>query len=219
MRKYIRRLFRRMLLLAARLMPPRSPWERIVMNVPVAAFGPGSKQRFTHYFEGESSVRVESIDDIALWLLECEYATDTDLFQHGDVWQHPTAFEQLRRGDCEDFALWTWRKLAEIGIEAEFCVGRTLWGEARDVDRRHAWVVYRVGEAEFLFEPAAGKKEQMIRQLAEVMDQYVPHFAVNGRLRTSAFGGYVLDSRRRRRGPVERELPEPRLEPSVLRKS
>lgn len=166
------------------------------MRVSTAAFGPGSRSQFAHYFEGESRVRVASIDDIVEWLRHCEYVTDIDQFHEEDVWQHPGAFEELRRGDCEDFALWAWRKLSEIGIEAEFFVGRVLSRDAPDIDRQHAWVVYRVDGTDFLFEPAARSSQQAIRQLSDAMDEYVPHFAVNRQLVTSAFVGCVLDSYR-----------------------
>ena len=124
-----------------------------------------------------------------------------------DLWQHPVTFEQLRCGDCEDFALWAWRKLADIGIDAEFYVGRVVVDDEPGVDRQHAWVVYRVDGVPFLFEPAANR-HWMIRRLTEAMDGYVPHFAVDGRLRTFAFSGYVLDADRGRnvaRGRESRE--------------
>jgi Bacterial transglutaminase-like cysteine proteinase BTLCP len=176
------------------------------MRVPTTAFGPGSRQNFGHYIEGESGVRVASIDEIVEWLQSCEYVTDTDLFHERDVWQHPAAFEQLRRGDCEDFALWAWRKLAEIDVEAEFYVGRVVCGDDPSIDRQHAWVVYRIDGDDYLFEPAAQSRPRMIRPLAEAMNEYVPHFAVNRKLGTSAFVGCILDShrdRQRRRGPAE----------------
>src|SRR5262245_49580878 len=164
------------------------------MRVPKTAFGPGSRQDFSLYFEGESCVPVRSIDDIVAWLLECEYVSDIDLFDKRDHWQHPSVFEQLRRGDCEDFALWAWRKLVEIGLEAEFQVGRVVCGATADVDRQHAWVVYRIEGTEYLFEPAARERTEMIRPLIEAMDRYVPHFAVNREFGTSAFAGCVLDA-------------------------
>jgi hypothetical protein len=166
------------------------------MEVPAAAFGPGSRWQFSHYFEGQSSVPAGSIDDIVGWLATCEYASDLDQFHESDLWQQPCEFEQRRRGDCEDFALWTWRKLTEIGIEAELFVGRVACGDEPGTDRQHAWVVYRVGVEEYLFEPAAGRREQMIRPLPDVQDAYVPHFAVNRRFVTSAFVGCILDSHR-----------------------
>jgi hypothetical protein len=173
------------------------------MRVPKTAFGPGSRQDFALYFEGESAVPVHSIDDIVAWLLECEYVSDIDLFAKRDHWQHPTVFEQLRRGDCEDFALWAWRKLAEIGVEAEFHVGRVVSDADPEAHRQHAWVVYRVEDTEFLFEPAARQRTHMIRPLVEAMDRYVPHFAVDRAFGTSAFAGCVIDAaRERQRGRV-----------------
>jgi hypothetical protein len=168
------------------------------MRVPARAFGPGSRQPFTEYFEGESCVHVRSIDDIVAFLQTCEYVSDIELFHEPDYWQHPGAFEKLRRGDCEDFALWAWRKLAELGIDAEFCVGRVICDDQPQIDRQHAWVVYRVNGKEFLFEPAARRLSSMIRPLADAMAGYVPYFAVNHRFETSAFVGWASDSHRNR---------------------
>ena len=180
----------------ARLFRTESAWERVTMRVPASAFGPGSQRPFAEYFEGESSVRVGSIDGIVAWLQTCEYVTDLELFHKRDVWLHPGAFERLRRGDCEDFALWAWRKLAEIGIDAEFCVGRVICDDRPEIDRQHAWVVYRINGTAFLFEPAARTPSRMIRPLADAMGEYVPHFAVNHRFDTSAFVGCAFDSHR-----------------------
>jgi hypothetical protein len=193
----LRRLLSPLMNLAASLVGRESPWERVEMRVPPSAFGAGSEKPFATYFEGESSVRVASIDDIVAWLQTCEYVSDLELFHKRDVWQHPGVFESRRRGDCEDFALWAWRKLAEIGIDAELCVGRVLSSGTRaSVDRQHAWVVYQIEGTSFLFEPAASNRARMIRPLADVMDEYVPHFAVNHRFDTNAFAGCASDSRR-----------------------
>jgi predicted transglutaminase-like cysteine proteinase len=158
----------------------------VPIEVPARVFGPGSQQPFAEYFKGESDVRVGSLDDIVDWLQTCEYVTDLEQFQKRDVWQHPGMFEKKRQGDCEDFALWAWRKLAEVGIDAELFVGRVICAETR-IDRQHAWVVYRVDGTAFLFEPAARIRSKMIRPLADAMDDYVPHFSVNHRFETSAF--------------------------------
>jgi hypothetical protein len=163
--------------------------------VPPAAFGPGSVCEFRAYFDGRSSIAVASIDDILEWLQTCDYVSDADQFHERDRWLHPATFEQAHRGDCEDFALWAWRKLVEIGIEAEFFVGRVACGEAAAA-RQHAWVVYRVDNVDYLFEPAARGRHRMIRPLNLVASDYVPHFAVDHLLRTWAFLGCVLDSYR-----------------------
>jgi hypothetical protein len=182
-----------------RLLGRESAWDAIKIPVAPAAFGPGSRRPFADYLNGDSAVRVHSLDDIVEWLQSCEYVTDDELFHDRDVWQHPSAFEQCRRGDCEDFALWAWRKLAEIGVEAEFCVGRVIGANDRPgMDRQHAWVLYRLDDSEFLFEPAARIRSRMIRPLADAADEYVPHFAVDHRFNTHAFAGCAYDSRRSR---------------------
>jgi hypothetical protein len=86
--------------------------------------------------------------------------------------------------------------LAEVGVDAEFCVGRVVRDDRPESDRQHAWVVFRVNETEFLFEPAARIRSRMIRPLADAMDEYVPHFAIGHRLDTNAFVGCASDSRR-----------------------
>jgi hypothetical protein len=182
----------------ARLLGRESAWDAIKMRVPPGAFGPGSRRPFADYFTGDSAVHVHSLDEIVEWLQSCEYVTDSELFHDRDVWQHPSAFEQCRRGDCEDFALWAWRKLAEIGVDAEFCVGRVIGDDRPEIDRQHAWVIYRLDDTEFVFEPAARIRSRMIRPLADAVDEYVPHFAVNHRFDTHAFAGCALDSHRSR---------------------
>jgi transglutaminase superfamily protein len=180
--------------LAEHLTGNESAWDRVTLCVPPQAFGPGSELPFAEYFQGESSVQVQSIDDIVSWLRECEYAGDLELFQKKDHWQHPGTFEEHRRGDCEDFALWAWRKLTEVGVEAEFYVGRVIGGDSRRSDRQHAWVVYEIDGTAFLFEPAARTVPAMIRPLEEARDDYIPHFAVNHRFETSAFAGCARDA-------------------------
>jgi hypothetical protein len=192
----LRRLVSPVLRLAARLVGRESAWERVTIRVPPSVFGPGSRRPFADYFEGASCVPVRSIDDIVAWLQTCEYVSDPELFHERDFWQHPRTFEKLRRGDCEDFALWAWRKLAEIGIDAEFCVGRVICDDRPDVARQHAWVVYRVAGTAFLFEPAARTRTRMIRSLEDAMAEYVPHFAVNHRFDTNAFVGCASDATR-----------------------
>ena len=195
-RRPLRRIVSPLMHFVARLAGRESPWKRVPMRLPASVFGPGSSQPFDKYFEGESRVRVASIGDIVAWLQTCEYVSDLELFREQDFWQHPAVFEQRKRGDCEDFALWAWRKLAELGIEAEFCVGRVICDDQPEIDRQHAWVVYRVNGAAFLFEPAAHTPSRVIRPLADAMGRYVPHFAVDCRFETYAFAGCAADSHR-----------------------
>ena len=191
-RGVLQRLLSPFLHVAALLVSPASAWEPVTMRVPSHVFGPGSQQPFTTYFEGETRVRVSCIDDIVAWLQTCEYVSDLELFHERDVWQHPSSFETRKRGDCEDFALWTWRKLAELGIDAEFFVGRVAGGDDPTARRQHAWIVFRVDGDEVLFEPAARDRERMLQPLSAVKDAYVPHFSVDRHFVTCAFVGCLL---------------------------
>jgi hypothetical protein len=174
------------------------PWERLRGGAAYHLFGPGSRHDFRWYFEGESTVAVATVDELCEWLLACEYACDPDLFNEADLWQHPGAFERLRRGDCEDYALWAWRKLTELGIEAEFFVGRQRPRQGQP-GGAHAWVVCRLDGADYLLEATARSREHMLRRLDDARDAYVPHFSVDQRFRRHVFGGYVQHRREQRR--------------------
>ena len=164
------------------------PWTRLDVAPRLALYGAGARHDVGWYFEGESVVPVATLDELRSWLAGCEYATDADLFQEPDFWQHPRTFERLRRGDCEDFALWAWRKLVELGYDADLVVGRCLHDEGRE--GRHAWIVFRHSGGEFLFEPVSGSAAHAVRPLEEVKERYVPEFGVGADRRRFAFAGY-----------------------------
>jgi hypothetical protein len=44
--------------------------------------------------------------------------SDQELLGKLDYWQPPEDFEKRKKGDCEDFALWTWRQLLDMGYGA-----------------------------------------------------------------------------------------------------
>src|ERR687883_159994 len=117
------------------------PWERVEIRATLRQLGGGAAKDVSWYFEGESAVAVATLDDVQAWLAGCEYASDPDLFQERDFWQHPRTFEHMRKGDCEDFALWAWRKLVELGHDADLVVGRRV--PPSRPGARHAWVVLR----------------------------------------------------------------------------
>ncbi|HEX8718203.1 MAG TPA: transglutaminase domain-containing protein [Gemmatimonadaceae bacterium] len=174
--------------LAIRLSPESDPWGHLGYVAPLKAFGSGSRKDFSWYFEGESTVEARSIAEIRAWLAGCEYESDANLFQEPDFWQHPRTFEQLRKGDCEDFALWAWRKLVEMGIDADLVVGRTM--PLLEGDSRHAWIVFRKDGKEYLFEPA-WRGDTAIRPLAEVRKDYNPEFGVGANRKRFSYAGYV----------------------------
>lgn len=102
----------------------------------------------TAYLLSPSTVACESLDDVRAFLSRCRYVSDEEQFGLPDFWMTPAEFESSRRGDCEDFALWSWVKLLTLGYDARFVCGRAgRYGAA------HAWVTYKVQNRVYLLEP------------------------------------------------------------------
>ncbi len=181
--------------LLLRTVPLKNPWERFVSPVPLGRYGLGARRDFAWYFEGQSIVEVETIEDVKDWLLDCAYATDPDLFQEPDFWQHPCTFEQLRKGDCEDFSLWAWRKLVRLGYDAEFVAGRCIQPGCSETDHGHTWVVFEQDDDLFVFDPIIRARTHMIRPLDAVRNEYIPEVSVDGRFTRYAYAGYYLKQR------------------------
>ncbi len=187
--------------LALRLIPVGDPWRRFARRVPLSLYGTGSQRDFGWYLEGESRVAVASVEEIQDWLLGCEYADDRELFHEHDFWQHPRTFEHLRRGDCEDHALWAWRKLVELGLDAELVSGRRLsTSGANEPASGHVWVLLTRGSETVVFETVSKTRKDMLRPLSEVRTEYRPEVGVNGGRKRFAYRGYLLTLRERRGG-------------------
>ena len=163
-------------------------------------FGDGARHGFDWVFEGESAVDVASLDDILDWLTSCEYETDATLFREADYWQHPHTFEQFRRGDCEDFALWTWRKLVELGIDADLVIGRRV--PPGSENSRHAWILFRQEGEEFLFEPVFRNRGSAVRHISTVRAEYIPEFGVSRDRGRFLFAGYAYFLQNRHLGKL-----------------
>ena len=88
------------------------------------------------------------LDEIRAFLMSCRYVSDSEQFGVKDHWMAPEQFEQTHRGDCDDFALWTWRQLIELGCNARFVVGA-----AGRYGRGHAWVSLRIQDRVHVVEP------------------------------------------------------------------
>jgi len=124
------------------------PWERLSHGIAPPQFGAGSHHDFRWYFEGQSTVSVKDMAAICEWLADCEYVRDP--VHERDFWQHPKTFEQLRKGDCEDHALWAWRKLTELGISADARGSSKRLSSAlcdrRAIQFRRVWRLYAIPE-------------------------------------------------------------------------
>lgn len=188
-------ILRALHLLRLRLVPVRDPWARLPYEAPLVAFGGAARHGFDWVFEGETATAVSTFDDIVAWLSECSYESDASLFRESDYWQHPHTFEQLRRGDCEDFALWAWRRMIEIGIDADLVIGRRVPPGAEN--SRHAWILFRHDGDEFLFEPILCERGEAVRRVTAVRAEYIPEFGVTRERRRFLFAGhaYFLQNR------------------------
>ena len=184
--------------LLLRALPHEDPWGRLEYRVPVSTYGAGAKHDFDWYFEGDSQVTTADLDAVCEWLLSCEYVRDPDLFNESDFWQHPRTFERLRRGDCEDHALWAWRKLVELGYDADLVSGRCLpWTPGDAHERSHVWVIFRRDGDVFLLEAVAKDRGRIVRPLPEVAAKYRPEYGVDHKRQRFTFNG-VLDTMRDR---------------------
>ena len=192
--------------LVTRRLPVKDAWDRYDYRVPLSAFGTGNRHEFDWYFEGESTVPVASVDDVQEWLLACEYVQDETLFHESDFWQHPSTFEQLRRGDCEDHALWAWRKLVELGYDADLVSGSVLRSSEDTVERgEHVWVLLNDNGERLVFEAVAKVRSRMIQPLVDVRDRYRPEFGVDRQRQRYAFNGALAAfNERRGRRPARR---------------
>jgi len=191
-RRFVTWLFNPLFRLLLRHIVVDDPWRPVTsLFITPERFGPGSFRMFPWYFEGESRVQVRSVNDVCHWLTRCQYLSDEKLFNESDFWQHPLTFEHLRKGDCEDHALWAWRKLVELGYPAELFVGQ--WFEAGgDEDALHAWVVFVQNEQQFLLEPVIKHHSRMVRPLDDARADYAPHFSVDSTFTMRSHEGYLL---------------------------
>jgi hypothetical protein len=110
--------------------------------------GPHPTFPMGRYVSQPLSLQCGTIGDVRKFLADCKYVSDKELFGKRDYWQPPEEFEKRQKGDCEDFALWTWRQLLQMGYDARFVGGR-----AGRYGSGHAWVEYVQNGKWYLVEP------------------------------------------------------------------
>ncbi len=124
------------------------------------------------YVSQPLTIQCTTIDEIRRFLIGCEYVSDKELFGKDDYWQPPEEFEKRKKGDCDDFALWTWRQLLNMGYDARFIGGKCgRYGEG------HAWVEYFQDGKCFLLEPLYRRVGSTIPRLSTL--RYVPKLSVS----------------------------------------
>lgn len=139
---------------------------------------PDLKRRSIHptfpmgrYISQPLLVKCESIKDVRNFLTTCKWISDNELFGKMDYWQPPEDFEQLRKGDCEDFSLWTWRQFLAMGYDA-----RVVFGSHGRYGTGHAWVSFVKDGKCFLVEPQLRRVGDSFPRLSTL--QYQPKLSV-----------------------------------------
>jgi hypothetical protein len=134
--------------------------------------GPHPTFPMGRYISQPLSVQCATMGDVRNFLVTCKYVSDAELFGKRDYWQPPEDFEKRKKGDCEDFALWTWRQLLNMGYDARF-----IGGSAGRYGSGHAWVEYFQDGKCFLLEPLCARVGYTIPRLSTL--RYEPKFSVS----------------------------------------
>jgi hypothetical protein len=112
------------------------------------------------------------LTDLRRFLLTCKYVSDQEQFGQDDYWQSPELFEQSRQGDCEDFALWTWRQLMAMNyVDVRFVAGTSgRYGAG------HAWVTLEKDGTHYLVESLRAPFGLKLPRLSGI--RYKPSFSI-----------------------------------------
>jgi Transglutaminase-like superfamily len=110
--------------------------------------GPHPTFPLGRYVSQPLTIQCTDVAELRKFLTQCKYVSDKELFGKEDYWQPPEDFEKRKQGDCEDFALWTWRQLLAMGYDARF-----IGGSAGRYGSGHAWVEFFREGKWYLLEP------------------------------------------------------------------
>jgi hypothetical protein len=118
--------------------------------------------------------------ELRSFLSNCKYVSDQEQFGEEDYWQPPDDFEQLKRGDCEDFALWARRQLIHMNYPARFVIGT-----AGRYGAGHAWITFEKDGRFFLLEPLLWPVGLRLPQLSLL--RYKPKYSMTWDGKTMSF--------------------------------
>jgi hypothetical protein len=124
------------------------------------------------YLSQPLAVQCSTISDVRKFLLTCRAVSDKELFGKEEYWQPPEDFEKIRKGDCEDFSLWTWRQFLSMGYDARLVLGRHgRYGIG------HAWVSFQKDGKCYLVEPQLNLVGDRFPRLSTL--RYQPRFSIS----------------------------------------
>jgi len=134
--------------------------------------GPRPTFPMGRYVSQPLTIKCNSIAEVRKFLIDCKYVSDKELFGKDDYWQPPEDFEKSKKGDCEDFALWTWRQLLAMGYDARF-----MGGSSGRYGYGHAWVEYVQDGKWYLLEPLYCRVGEAMPRLSTL--RYEPKLSVS----------------------------------------
>lgn len=117
-------------------------------------------------------VLCRDLEDVRRFLQTCRYVSDQVQFGRRDYWMPPEEFEQRRQGDCDDFALWTWRQVLHLGYPARF-----VCGHGGRYGAGHAWVTFERDGRIFIVEALAARAGSTFPRLSTL--RYKPRISVS----------------------------------------
>jgi hypothetical protein len=89
--------------------------------------------------------------------------------------------------------MWAWRKLIELGYDADLVSGRLTGLDATSAGSGgHVWVLFRRNGETFILEATAKAKEQMLRTLVQARAEYIPSVGVDRTRKRFAYNGLLL---------------------------
>jgi len=110
--------------------------------------GPHPAFPMGRYVSQPLTVHCRSIAEVRKFLCQCKAVSDQEQYGKPDYWAPPDEFERKKKGDCDDFALWTWRQLLSMGYQARF-----IGGKKGRYGAGHAWVEFIRDGKWFLLDP------------------------------------------------------------------
>lgn len=151
--------------------------------------GPHPTFPMGRYVSQPLTVKCQTIREVRQFLAGCRYVSDKKLFDKEDYWQPPEEFEQRKKGDCEDFAFWTWRQLMDMGYDV-----RLVFGRHGRYGTGHAWVEYFSDDKCFLVEPLLCRVGDKFPRLNTL--RYTPKFSTSWDGKTLRYFAHKEESSR-----------------------
>jgi len=124
------------------------------------------------YISQPLAMQCGSIQEVCTFLRTCRGGSDEELFNKREYFQPPEDFERLKRGDCDDVALWTWRQLLGLGYDA-----RVVFGKFGRFGEGHAWVEFFKDKKCYLLEPQKSMLGVTMPRLSTL--SYIPQFSAS----------------------------------------